>query len=303
MFRFLHRSFPAGAILALGLAAFAGGAFADPPGDIQVLLDRGELREAVEKATALTVANPADCRAWQLLGDAERRLTRVDRAVAAYREGLKACPDDKGLLRGLGLLHDEIEQYEEAVNVLDQLWKLDSTDPVIGSRLGAAAYRAGRCQEGRAAYDALLKAHPDRVADRLAYAQLLARSCRDFTASEAEYRTVLAARANDPSVHCALSYMLAASGRVEEAVKTVEQGLAAVGSDEQGCLYAAWGRALEAGGDSLMIQGNVEEARNYYRQAVAPLQKGTSDPVFGGYCSAILAEVKYKESPMEQLAP
>jgi Flp pilus assembly protein TadD len=301
--RSLHRLCLAGAALAAFiLAGMPGSVHADTYTDIQTRMDSGQIREAAEEAAKVTAANPADCQAWKLLGDAQTRLARVDQAARSYREGLKACADDKPLLKALGMLLDETEQYDEAVRVLDRLWTLDSSDPVIGSRLGAAAYRAGRCAEGRRAFESLLKAHPDRLTDRIAYAQLLGRSCRDYAAAEAEYRIILGQRANDPAIHCALSYLQSSAGRVEDAVKTAENGISAAPGNA-GCLYAAWGRALEVAGDSLMIKGSVEEARNYYRQAMDPLSKGTTDPVFGDYCKAILAEVKYKESPMEELAP
>ena len=132
--------------------------------------------------------------------------------------------------------------------------------------------------------------------------QLLARSCRDFAAADVEYQTLLAQNPADATVHCARTYMLAAAGRTEEAVKAAEAGLAAV-KDNAGCLYAAWGRALEAGGDSLMVNGRVNEARDLYQKALAPLRKGVADPLFGNYCQAIITEVRYKEAPMEELKP
>ena len=122
-----------------------------------------------------------------------------------------------------------------------------------------------------------------------------------YAAAETEYRALLASRGTDPSVHCALSYLLSAAGRVDEAVQTAESGISVI-QGEPGCLYAAWGRALVAGGDSLMAKGQVEEARNFYRRAMTPLSKGMPDPVFGDYCKAVLAEVRYKEAPMEELA-
>jgi Flp pilus assembly protein TadD len=296
--RLPHRLFAAGAVLFLCGAVTAR---ADVYSDIQGQIDSGRLKEAAAAASQLTGSNPSDCRAWQLQGDAFRRLSRIDAATDAYRKGLEACADDKGLLTALGMLYDETEQYEDAVKILDRLWTLDSSDPTVGSRLGAAAYRAGRCAEGRRAYEALLKAHPDRANDRLAYAQLLTRSCKDYAAAETEYRALLSSRSTDPSIHCALAYLLSAAGRVDEAVQTAEKGIGVIQGDP-GCLYAAWGRALASGGDSLMVKGQIDQARDFYRRAMVPLSKGTSDPVFGNYCQAILAEVKYKEAPMEELA-
>lgn len=302
MSRPLRRLPGAGALLIVLIAGLQAPVSADPYADIQAQLDQGSLLDARDAATTLTTANPADCRAWLLLGDAQRRLTRVDGAVSAYQSGLKACPEDKALLRALGLLLDEAERYEEAVRIYDRLWALDTSDPLIGSRLGSVAYRANRCQEGQRAYKSLLASHPERAADRLAYALLLGRSCHDYVAAEAEYQTLLARNPGDASVHCARTYMLAAAGRIDDAVKAAETGLTTV-KENAGCLYAAWGRALEAGGDSLMAGGRVADARDLYRKALVPLQKGSTDPLFGTYCQAIIADVRYKEAPMEELKP
>jgi tetratricopeptide (TPR) repeat protein len=302
MICFGSRDVRAGVLFALLMAGGAYPAAADPYADVQTLLEAGRLRDARDAALELTGANAADCPAWKLLGDAHRRLTRLDLAIAAYRKGLESCPEDKVLLRTLGLVYDEAENYDETVNILSRLWALDSSDPLIGSRLGAACYRAGRCTEGRKAYERLLQAHPNRTSDRTAYAHLLARSCRDYAAAEAEYRTLLAQVPGDASVHCALASLLAEAGRIEDAVKAAEAGIAAV-AENAGCLYAAWGRALEAGADSLMAKGQVAQAISLYEQALAPLSKGMSDPVFGSHCKIVMDEVRYKRAPMEELTP
>lgn len=296
-----RRPFMAAALL-LMLAAVAPPVRAQSHDDIQAQLDGGQLKEALEAATRLTQANPADCRAWRLMGDAQRRLSRIRLAGVSYRKGLEACPDDKELLRTFGFMLDESEQYEEAARVLGQLWALDSSDPLVGSRLGGACYRSGRCAEGRKAYETLLTAHPERTTDRLAFAQLLGRVCKDPVAAEAEFLKLIQEKPDDPNVRCAYIYVLADAGRTADAVRVAEEGLKS-GGNGTGCLYAAWGRALEVGADSLMSKARVAPALEMYQQAIAPLTQGAEDKVFGSYCQAILAEVRYKLSPMEELKP
>lgn len=290
------------AALLLLLAVPAVTARAQTYDDVQGQLNSGRLKAALEAATKLTEANPSDCRAWRLLGDAQRKLTRVGLAAASYRKGLEACPEDRDLLRTFGLMLDESESYDEAARVLGRLWALDSSDPVIGARLGNACYRAGRCADGRAAYESLLAAHPDRTTDRLAFAQLLGRICHDAAAAETEFQKLLQTDAGDANVRCAYVFMLADAGRTADAVRVAEEGLQ-VSSRGTGCLYAAWGRALEVGADSLMSKAQVSPALDMYQKAIQPLTQGSTDPVFGSYCQSILAEVRYKLSPMEELKP
>jgi len=295
------RPWLAGFALLCSLAA-AGAAGAATHEEIQADIDSGRLLRARDAATSLTAADASDCRAWYLLGETETRLTHVPQAVQAFTKGLEACPDDKDILKSLGRLYDEVEAYEDAVRVLSHLWSLDTSDPEVGSRLGAAAYRAGKCMEGKKAYETLLTTYPDRLTDRVAYALLLTRTCKDFAAAEEQYRMILGKDPSNAEANCGLAFMLSDAGRVDDAVAAAESGVGAAGTNA-GCLYAAWGRALEVGGDSLMARGQVTEARALYEKAVTPLEQGMSDPIFGNYCKTILAGVRYKESPMEVLKP
>jgi predicted Zn-dependent protease len=286
----------------LVLAPFAAPARAATPEEVQQKLDEGRLAEALESATELSESAPTECASWRLLGDANRRLGRAGNAIAAYRKAFEICPDDPALLQPYGRTLLESEFDDEAVRVLARLWALDSSDPEVASSLGSAAYASGNCAEGKKAYESLLAAHPGRSADRLGYAQLLSRVCRDFAAAEAEFQKLRAENPNDVMVTCAYVYALAGAGRSDEAARVASEALATGGANS-GCLYAAWGRALEAAADSLMVKGEVETARALYQQAVDPLTKGSDDPVFGSYCLSVLAEVRYKESPMEELTP
>lgn len=286
----------------LALALFAGPAAAATPEEVQQKLDQGRLAEALESATELTETAPAECAGWRLLGDANRRLGRAGNAIAAYRKAFDICPDDAALLKAYGRTLLESEFDDEAVRVLSKLWATDTSDPEVASSLGAAAYASGNCAEGKKAYESLLAAHPGRSADRLGYAQLLSRVCGDFAAADAEFQKLRAEAPGDVMITCAYVYALAGAGRADEAARIASEALAAGGAGN-GCLYAAWGRALEAAADSLMVKGQVEPARALYQKAIEPLTQGSNDPVFGPYCQSVLAEVRYKESPMEELTP
>lgn len=273
---------------------------ADGYTDVQALLDGGRFRAALKAAEALLAGGPQDCKAIALKAEAQRRLTDFEGAVRTYREGLAACASDKVLLKGVATILDEREQFVDAAGFYAQLWAIDSSDPDVGARYGHACFKADRCDEGRGVFEKLLAANPDRHEDRQLFAELLARTCGDFAAADAQYQTLIKGQPNRLSFHCARTFMLVEAGRLDEAVAAAQAGIAAVPSDN-GCLYAAWGRALESGGDGLYSQGKVTEARDMYRQAVAPLEKGLADVLFGAYCKVILAEVRYKEAPMEDL--
>lgn len=290
------------ALLLGGLLFSAAGALADPYTDIQAQLDAGRLRQAQAAAQKLVSAAATDCKAWALLADANRRLTDIEGALKACKEGLAACPGDKTLLRLAATMYDEREQYGDAATYYNQLWTVDATDPLVGSRLGNACFKSDRCDDGRKVFDALLTAHPERVEDRWVYAQLLSQSCRDYAAAEAQFQKLIAAQPKRLAFHCSRAFNLVAAGQADQAVQAVQAGIAAV-PDNNGCLFAAWGRALETNADSLYAHGKVTEARALYQQAVDPLTKGQTDALFGNYCKQLLADVLYKQAPMEDLKP
>lgn len=287
-------------VFAAGYVSFPTPARADAYTDVQSQLDGGRFRAALKGAQALTAANAQDCRAWALQAESQRRLTDFEGAIRAYKEGLAACGSDKVLLRGVATIFDEREQYDDAATYYGQLWALDRSDQPVGSRYAHACFKADRCDEGRTVFDALLQLNPGRIEDRQLYAELLARTCRDFAAADAQYQTLIKGQPGNLSFHCARAFMLTEAGRLEDAVAAAQAGIAAIPAGN-GCLYAAWGRALDAGGDSLFTKGKVTEAREMYRQAVTPLEKGLPDVLFGSYCKVVLADVRYKEAPMEEL--
>ncbi|HEX7880030.1 MAG TPA: tetratricopeptide repeat protein, partial [Candidatus Eisenbacteria bacterium] len=248
MTRFLPRGQVSLLAALLGLF-LAGPSAAMTPDEIRAGIEQGRLLDAFDAATLLVAAEPTNCQAWLLLGDANRKLARVGAAAQAYRTGLEACPEDKDLLKTYGLMLDESEQYDEAARVLSRYWALDSSDAALGARIGAACYRAGRCPDGRKVYDAILAANPGSSGDRLAYAQLLSRTCKDFEAAKVQFEKLVADSPNDPNVACAWVYALADAGQTDEAAKVATSALAASGGTA-GCLYAAWGRALEGAADS-----------------------------------------------------
>lgn len=73
-------------------------------------------------------------------------------AIAAYREALRALPDQPEALMGLGLACMEAGQYEEAVAAFQQLARLRPGDPTPVLRLGEVYQRAGRPSEAAAHY-------------------------------------------------------------------------------------------------------------------------------------------------------
>lgn len=170
------RPIAASALLALGLAACAGGSpkvtrQAEPVAASQdiasvVRLADG-LRARGELSTAIALyqraaAGSDDARELILLGRALSEVGADERAAGAYRRALSRDPDHPDALLGLGTAYLSLGQVDRSIQYLEQLVNQgDGTDSVRYAALGAALDIAGRHEQAVATYTAGLEIVPD----------------------------------------------------------------------------------------------------------------------------------------------
>ncbi len=100
---------------------------------------------------------------------------RLEAAIAAAQERLKADPQDLGALLELGILHFEKgrEYYPEAINELEEARELGALDARIFYCLGTMYQEAGLYPFALEEYRRFLRHHPDDKEVRLLAAKLL----------------------------------------------------------------------------------------------------------------------------------
>lgn len=106
-------------------------------------------------------AFPNDLEAAQKFVDALRLGGRADRATAVAVEALEKHPDDKGLVRSLGLSLLVAGKAQEALRPLALAASADAKDWSIRSALGAALDQVNRPADARRAYQEALALKPD----------------------------------------------------------------------------------------------------------------------------------------------
>lgn len=129
-------------------------------------------RAAIEKEDILTQMtfwareqgmHPDDVVAAQKFSEVLRKGGRADRAAEVASQALDRNPDNRELLRALGLALVSSGRSGEALRPLALLCKSDAKDYKARSALGVALDDQGRYEEARQAYKEALAIKPDDV--------------------------------------------------------------------------------------------------------------------------------------------
>ena len=109
----------------------------------RVLIEIGRPREAKEHASLAANLDPASVAAKRVLARALAEAGDAPAALAMYEEALWLDPDDHWSLNNMGYLLILRGRHEEAVGPLALAARLDSTNAMFRSNLGAALEGAG----------------------------------------------------------------------------------------------------------------------------------------------------------------
>jgi tetratricopeptide (TPR) repeat protein len=175
------------------------------------------LRDAPSRAFALVAA-----------GAVEEMAGEEEKALARYREAVAAEPEDPEARRMLGDLLLRRGQAAEALQHYQALAALDGERALGLPHLVAAAFRAGRCEEGLSAARAARARHPTDGVRAEIWVRAVA-TCA--AASEEERKEALAVAEDlyrqhpDAQTAEALALIAARAGRFEEALDYQRQSL------------------------------------------------------------------------------
>lgn len=120
-----------------------------------------EAEAAIELEALLRVPTYAKNAALQsLAGERHYKAGRFAEALAACRIAQELAPGDRMTLQRIGFCHYRLEQYGEAIAILEPLFQEEPSNSYIRSTFVAACTKAGRTEELGAAIDRALAAHP-----------------------------------------------------------------------------------------------------------------------------------------------
>lgn len=165
-------------------------------------------------------------------GDAAEALRRLDGGEIVAGQVMAAILSAQG-------------RATESIDVLESLATIQQPDAAM-SALVAAYVRDGASDRAVSYLDGVIQRNPTEMRARILRAELYALT-GDLAAAERALRDAALAAPESPLGHAALATLLGRLGRADEALVTIEDGLATVGAPLQ--LLALKGQFLELRGD------------------------------------------------------
>jgi tetratricopeptide (TPR) repeat protein len=131
-----------------------------------LLVQRGNLNDAIAEFNRVVEINPKDYEAYTRLGAALANQQKMDEATAALSKALSIFPDYGPALANLGFAQERQGKADDAINSLDQaLQHLANSDLAASIHLSLGNLTAARGQASDAAahYREALRLKPDFV--------------------------------------------------------------------------------------------------------------------------------------------
>src|SRR5262245_8721944 len=180
----------------------------------------GRHEEAIEHCREFLRLMPDDQvapLAYVLLGRSLEATGKLDEAAEAFRREIQMRPRDIDGRAGLASVLISQQQFAQAIVVLDDLIRLDSTTASSYANLGIAYVGLDRAEDAVNAFTRAVELAPENPSFHHNLGNALAGVAR-LDEAMAEYRRSLALAPGNAAVHQALGMVLVARGKPEEAV-------------------------------------------------------------------------------------
>ncbi len=119
------------------------------------------IQESPSDGEDLSETNRNLAEAYFFLGFRFLQEAKLEQAVAAYRQGLRICPEAVPAWNGLGIALDQLGGHEEAAAAFRQALTLRPDDATIHIHLGDALVHHNKSDEARDSYRRALEISPD----------------------------------------------------------------------------------------------------------------------------------------------
>ena len=124
-----------------------------------------QVKQAIRDLAKKADAAPDDMDTWKHLGEVQYRAGQLDpsylaEAAAAYRHVLEHEPDNLDVLRTLGNIAFDQDQYDIAVGYYQEYLKRKPDDINVQTDMGTMYLSAGKADQAISTYEAVLKTNP-----------------------------------------------------------------------------------------------------------------------------------------------
>ncbi len=185
------------------------------------LFRTGDFESAERILKQAVQADPKNCEARLLLGQAYFKLDRFDQAISAFAGLLALENDNVEALLQLGILYRLKNRPEDAITALDRAIKLAPQKSELHYHLGMVLRQVGKFMKARENFERAIELNPNEVLAYNALGTVLGKLGRPEEAIEVLWKG-LQADPNNPSLHYNYGQNLEALGRMDEALSEYE---------------------------------------------------------------------------------
>jgi tetratricopeptide (TPR) repeat protein len=147
-----------------------------------VLLQRGQVTDALAHFQKAVQLQSDDEASWKNLGSALLQQGRVDDAIVRFQKALELRPDDPGAHNNLGLALFRKGRPDDAIAEYQKALKIQPGDAGVRHNFGLALFREGRVDEAIDEYQQALAVQPGSAELHSDLANALARQGRETNA-------------------------------------------------------------------------------------------------------------------------
>ncbi len=201
-------------------------------------MDQGRYEASAAEWRRAIGLNPAEARPYNGLGYCLSELGRPEEAVVNYEKALSLSPDYLEALNNLGEALIKLGRRSEAMDALEKALRLNPRYASAHSNLGALLAQSGRLDPAIEHFEQALAANPamSDVHNNLAVA--LAMSGRLDSAITHQQEAVRLTKGRDAAMLGVLSDLYSTAGRRAEAIRTLQQAIAAADLSRRAALRA-----------------------------------------------------------------
>lgn len=257
------------------------------------LSSAGELDDAIDLYLELREARPEKTDLLRNLVFVYKQKGLVAEAIMLYNKLLELGTDDPLMVSEAGSLALEKKLFLPAVTFYKKLYQHNPEDINTLSILGGYYFKTKFYKEAIEYYNKILEVAPENP-NALMHHQvrgLCFKNIGEYEKAAEDFEYVVSKRPDDVFNFCNLAFIYKDAGLYDRAIETVRRGLERHPSG--GCLYYAWGLALEGRGSSLGKGKRFKEAIDSFEEAKVKFQKviDLGDAHFGSTAKQQLARM------------
>jgi len=234
----------------------------DPESAVKELIElynRGNLKEVVERAQALTKQYPRVFVIWNILGAASGQVGKLDQAASAFKKAVSLSPKDAEVINNMGNILNLQGKLDEAVQAYKKAIALKPNYPQAYYNLGNTLKKQDKTNEAIEAYKKAIALKPN-YPDAYNNLGVAFKTAGDLAQAISSYKKVISLKPGDAYALNNLGNALNDQGNLDEAMEAYKKAIV---------LKPDYAEAFTNLGTALEKKERRFEAIEAYKKAIA----------------------------------